>query len=160
MTHIAVITLAPGQIGFYDDLSGVHLSMTNTEAKIAPGTNVAGLINAVKSGKITVVSGALDSNALAYQEASKAIPTYYRLLEKKKKRMLKNQIMNPVKISEPIVVNPTSEQKIELDITTVDSNLETVEEVVEEKVEVKQEVAAPKKRTRKKKEVIEEVKED
>ena len=88
MTHIAVISLAPGQVGFYDDLSGIHLSLANREAKVYKGTNTAGISNAIKEGKITVVSGSIGSETLVYQEAIKAIPTYYRLLEKKKKMLL------------------------------------------------------------------------
>nr|DAV25230.1 MAG TPA: hypothetical protein [Caudoviricetes sp.] len=169
MTHIAVVTLAPGQVGFYDDLSGIHLSLTNTEASITEGMNTAGLVNAVKAGKITVVSGSLGTETFVYQEAAQCMPTYYRLLEKKKIKALKNQMIKPVKISEPKVENPIKNKKTEIEVELT----EHVEEpkatkVIEEKVaEVKEKVVeekvapAPKKRTRKKKEVVaEEVKED
>lgn len=167
MTHIAVIALAPGQVGFYDDLSGIHLSLTNTEAKIFPGVNTAGIINAVKSGKITVVSGSLGSETFVYQEATRCMPTYYRLLEKKQKTMLKNQMIKPVMISEPMEVNPIKDEKIEVEVELIQpmSELEIVEEqaevvveqaeVVVEQVEAKEEVPVAKKKAKKKKEAKE-----
>lgn len=170
MTHIAVVTLAPGQAGFYDDLSGIHLSLTNTEAIVAAGMNTAGLVNAVKAGKITVVSGSLGTETFVYQEAAQCMPTYYRLLEKKKIKALKNQMIKPVEIREPKVENPIKDEKVEIEVEitehveepkAVETVKEDVVEVKEELAEVKEEAPAPKKRTRKKKEVVaEEVKED
>jgi len=95
MMHIAEVMLAPGQTGFYDDLSGIHLSLTNREAKVSRGVNTAGLVSAVQAGKIITVSGSLGSETLLYKEAEMAIPTYYRLLKKRQKKMLKTQIVNP-----------------------------------------------------------------
>lgn len=169
MTHIAVVTLAPGQVGFYDDLSGIHLSLTNIKASITEGMNTAGLVNAVKAGKITVVSGSLGTETFVYQEAAQCMPTYYRLLEKKKIKALKNQMIKPVVISEPKIENPIKDKKVEIELEITDhvEELNTIEAANEEVVEVKEEVvetkeaATPKKRTRKKKEVVaEEVKED
>ena len=161
MTHIAVIKLAPGQCGFYDNVSGTHLTLTNREAKIMPGTNTAGLVNAVKTGKITVVSGSLGSEAFVYKEATEAIPTYYRLLEKKVKQKLKNKSVKTVKARE--LVNEESKVELEIDIEETKkveevAPVETVmEEVVpetvavEEKEEVvEEEVKAPKKKTTRK----------
>ena len=67
--QIAVVMLAPGQMGFYDDLSGIHLSLTNKEAKVNRGVNTAGLVRAVKEGKILTVSGSLGSETSTYKEA-------------------------------------------------------------------------------------------
>lgn len=148
MTHIAVVALVPGQSGFYDDLSGIRLSLENTEAKISSGVNTVGLINAVKAGKITVVSGSLGSEAFVSQDATEAMPTYYRLLEKKKKKQIRAQIVN-IPMTSELVKEEKIEQKIEVEV-------EVAEQVTEEAVV--EEITETKKKTTKKKK--EEVKED
>ena len=165
MTKIALV---PGQVGFYDDLSGVRLSLENTEATIAPGINTAGLIEAVKAGKITVISGSLGTEALAVKDAVEAIPTYYRLLEKKKKKQIRAQIINiagtpvePVVEAkvEPVIepVEPKEDSKIEVDVEVIEQATEQEAEKVEAEVVVEEVTETKKKTTRKKKE---EVKED
>lgn len=159
MMQIAVVALAPGQCGFYDDLSGIHLSLTNKEAKVNQGVNTAGLVNAVMAGKITVVSGSLGSETFSYKEATMAIPTYYRLLEKKKKKMLRDEIVRAAEISE------RTKEKIKEEIkeTPVDTKIEVImeevaTEIIEEVIEeapVIEETPAPKKRAKKKKETVE-----
>lgn len=152
--QIAVVMLAPGQTGFYDDLSGIHLSLTNREARVMRGVNTAGLVSAVQAGKIITVSGSLGSETLLYKEAEMAIPTYYRLMEKRKKKLLKNQIVKQVEISE------SNEEKKVVDKLTVEVSVEAeevTESVIEKEVIIEKEaeaVEAPvqKKRTRKKKE--------
>ena len=39
MEQIAVIRLAPGQVGYYDELSRIHLTIGNPERAIYAGTN-------------------------------------------------------------------------------------------------------------------------
>lgn len=159
MKHMAIIALAPGQVGYYDDLSGLHLSLANREARVLSGMNTAGLVNAVRAGKITVVSGSLGSETLFVEEDIKAIPTYYRLLDKKKKRLLK-QIVKPIESSEQIKTKeeaPIVELEVEVQEEVVAEEA-IVEEVVEETPAVEEtpveEAPAPKKRSRKKKEAI------
>lgn len=147
MMQIAVVALAPGQCGFYDDLSGIHLSLTNKEAKVNQGVNTAGLINAVMAGKITVVSGSLGSETFSYKEATMAIPTYYRLLEKKRKRMLKEEIVRAAKISEHI--------EEEIKETPVEVIMEEASTEIIEEAPVIEEIPTSKKRTKKKKEITE-----
>ena len=78
-------------------------------------------------------------------------------------------MIKPVVISEPKIENPIKDKKVEIELEITDhvEELNTIEAANEEVVEVKEEVvetkeaATPKKRTRKKKEVVaEEVKED
>lgn len=148
--QIAVVALAPGQCGFYDDLSGIHLSLTNKEAKIMKGVNTSGLVNAVQIGKIIVVSGSLGLETFAYEEAITAIPTYYRLLEKKKKKILKQKTVKPAMIRELV------EEKIIPVQVEEEVKEEKIEEIKEISIEIekKEEVenTAPKKKARKKKE--------
>lgn len=163
MAQIAVVRLAPGQVGFFDNISGIHLSMANKEAKVLPGMNTAGLIKAVKEGKITVVSGSLGSETFVYAE--QCMPTYYRLLDAKKKKMINRA--KPIVISEQIIEEPKEEVKptpkkkskkkkqpkvvkeeVKVELEVVEIKEEVVEPVVEEKVE---EVTEP---------IVEEVKEE
>ena len=56
---IATIKIAPGLLGFYDQVSGIRLSQLNPVAQVAAGTNCAVLRRSVKSGTILLVSGDL-----------------------------------------------------------------------------------------------------
>ena len=92
---IARIKLAQGQCGFYDAVSGIHLTLTTTEADVTKGTNTVGLINAVACGKIVVIEGNLgeDTHGISKEQAIHSVPTYYRLLEKKQKSTLKERLV-------------------------------------------------------------------
>ena len=56
---IAKIKLALGQIGFYDETSGVYLTQQNPSANIYAGTNCIRLSEAVKENKLILVEGTL-----------------------------------------------------------------------------------------------------
>ena len=59
MSQIAVIRLAPGQAGYYDELSGVYLTAGKRTAAIPSGTNCAQLRRSVRMGTIILQSGTL-----------------------------------------------------------------------------------------------------
>lgn len=59
MSQIAVVRLAPGQAGYYDELSGVYLTAGNRTAAIPSGTNCAQLRRSVRMGTIILQSGTL-----------------------------------------------------------------------------------------------------
>lgn len=59
MEQIAVIRLAPGQVGYYDELSRIHLTIGNPERSVYAGTNCSQLRRSVKSGRLRLVSGSL-----------------------------------------------------------------------------------------------------
>ena len=79
----ATITLAPGQTGFYDELSGIYLNMEKKQTQVAENANVAGLIRGVSQGKILVVAGSLDP-VTNYIKAEEDLPNYYRLIKNKR----------------------------------------------------------------------------
>ena len=54
---IAVVRLAPGQAGYYDDMSRIHLTVGAPEAKIFAGTNCSQLRRSVQAGRLRLVSG-------------------------------------------------------------------------------------------------------
>ena len=59
MSQIAVVCLAPGQAGYYDELSGVYLTAGKRTAAIPSGTNCAQLRRSVRMGTIILQSGTL-----------------------------------------------------------------------------------------------------
>lgn len=59
MSQIAVVRLAPGQAGYYDELSGIYLTAGKTVAGIPSGTNCAQLRRSVRMGTIILQSGTL-----------------------------------------------------------------------------------------------------
>lgn len=156
MTHIAVIALAPGQCGFHDSISGIRLSLAEKEAKVTAGMNTTGLVEAVKAGKITVVSGSLGSETFMHKEATEAIPAYYRIMAAQAR-------WHNIKPSVESIMEQPMTKELEQEETKVKVEVEVVEEqtTTEEPVEKTEEVTPKKKTTRKKKaEPVEEVKED
>lgn len=61
MTIIATIRLARGQVGFYDDLTRIHLTMQNPEKHVLSGHNTRNIKTAVASKRLILVSGTLDA---------------------------------------------------------------------------------------------------
>lgn len=58
---IAVIQLQPGQGGYYDDLSRIHLTIGNPRANVYAGTNCTQLRRSLKAGRLKLVTGSLGS---------------------------------------------------------------------------------------------------
>ena len=75
---LAKIMLAPGQIGFHDALTNVHLTVSNPYAVVFPEMNTTYLKEAVKKGQIVLVCGTLTS-----------IVNHKELNEKEEKELLK-----------------------------------------------------------------------
>ena len=56
---IAVIQLAPGEVGYYDELSRIHLTIGHPTEAVEVGTNCTQLRHSVRSGRLRLVSGSL-----------------------------------------------------------------------------------------------------
>lgn len=56
---IAVVRLMPGQGGYYDPYSRIHLTTGNPQAEIKAGTNCSQLLRSVRSGRLKLVTGSL-----------------------------------------------------------------------------------------------------
>lgn len=56
---IAIIRLAPGEVGFYDELTGIHLTRARPERPIFSGMNTKNLRKGVRYGRLQLVSGSL-----------------------------------------------------------------------------------------------------
>ena len=56
---IAVVQLSPGEVGYYDELSRIHLTIGHPSEAVEAGTNCTQLRRSVKSGRLRLVSGSL-----------------------------------------------------------------------------------------------------
>ena len=54
---IATVRLQPGEVGYYDELSRIHLTVGNPQANIYAGMNCSQLRRSVQSGRLRLVSG-------------------------------------------------------------------------------------------------------
>jgi hypothetical protein len=73
MDHIAVIRLAPGEVGFFDPHTKIHLTMAKQTAPVYPGPNLDGIRRSVKSKRLMLISGTLDTSKPIIQEAVPAV---------------------------------------------------------------------------------------
>lgn len=62
---IAEIKLAPGQVGFYDPLTNIHLTITHPFGKVYSGMNTTNLARSVKSKRLILLSGSLTPTIIA-----------------------------------------------------------------------------------------------
>lgn len=76
MQVIATVRLAPGQVGFYDDLTRIHLTIQNPEKHVLSGHNTSNIKIAVGSKRLLLVSGSLNpTEAIAATPALSALAT-------------------------------------------------------------------------------------
>lgn len=60
---MAVVRLAPGEVGFFDPVSLIHLTLSNPSVAIRPGQNIDRIRRAVKAKHLLLVSGSLEPEA-------------------------------------------------------------------------------------------------
>lgn len=56
---IAVVKLAPGNIGWYDSLTGIHLTISRPKAAVYSGSNTTNLTKGLREREIELVTGSL-----------------------------------------------------------------------------------------------------
>lgn len=66
---IAEIRLAPGEIGYYDEYSRIYLTNQNPVAKVYAGTNTTQIVRSVASGRLLLISGTFDLEAVEEKQA-------------------------------------------------------------------------------------------
>lgn len=64
---IAKIKLMPGQVGFFDPLTNIHLTITSPVGYIYHGMNTSGIKRSVNSKRIEVIEGSLDPEKIQKQ---------------------------------------------------------------------------------------------
>ena len=148
---MAVIQLMPGQVGYYDDLSRIHLTMGSPKATVYKGTNVSQIRRSVQSGRLKIISGSLGTEKAPLQTKEGEL-----LVKKDGKYMLAHNIeTKEEELKKPVEVKEAQIPKES--IPEVKNEAETVSEEetkAEEKVEIeneKEEIKPEKKRTSRKK---------
>ena len=154
---IAVIALAPGEIGYYDDYSRIYLSNESPKAVIYAGTNLFQIRKSIASGRLRLVQGSLSGEADA--ENTKTVEV--------KPVITPEPVKEEVKVEpEPIVEASKEEKKAEIETSNDVPQQNAIEEVVEH-AEIAETVAAveetettPKAKRRTKKAKVEEAEEN
>ena len=141
---IAEIKLAPGEVGYYDDYSRIHLTAGNPTALIYAGVNCTQIKRSIKSGRLILLRGGFDT--------PQEIPANPKAVAPKTEVTVKKEEVKKV---------VKEEKKIETEPVKVEEVVKPVEVKVEEPVSVKEEIVkteeikvedpAPKKRTNKRK---------
>ena len=154
---IAVIALAPGEIGYYDDYSRIYLSNESPKAVIYAGTNLFQIRKSIASGRLRLVQGSLSGEADA--ENTKTVEVKPVITPKPVKEEVKIE-------SEPIVEAPKEEEKAEIETTYDVPKQNVTEEPIEQAIEtetvepVEETETAPKAKRRAKKVKAEEAEEN
>ena len=74
---IASIKLAPGNRGYFDPLTGINLTISNSIGYIREDDDVSNIIKAIREGKVKIVGGQLPpaiNNIKPVKEAKKEKP--------------------------------------------------------------------------------------
>lgn len=67
-----IIKLAPGNIGWFDPLTSIHLTLAKTEAIISPGMNTTNIKIGLSEGKLILKQGTLEtSRQISYESITK-----------------------------------------------------------------------------------------
>lgn len=128
---IAVIALAPGEIGYYDDYSRIYLSNESPKAVIYAGTNLFQIRKSIASGRLRLVQGSLSGEADVKNTKTvevKPVITPEPVKEEVKAEPIV-EVPKEEKKVEPIAETPTevpTEEAVEQ--TEVAETIETVEE--------------------------------
>lgn len=123
---IAVVRLMPGQGGFYDPYSRIHLTTGKPQAEIVAGTNCSQLLRSLRSGRLKLVSGSL------------APKKPVNLTEKEAKAVMKEALEKPVEKAVEEIKEPEASISAEV--------LEAAEPEAEVKTEEKAESSSKKKK--------------
>ena len=141
---IAEIKLAPGEVGYYDDYSRIHLTAGNPTALIYAGVNCTQIKRSIKSGRLILLRGGFDTPQEIPANPKAAAPkTEVTVKKEEVKKVVKEEKKTetePVKVEE--VVKPV-EIKVEEPVSVKEETVKTEE--------IKVEDPAPKKRTNKRK---------
>ena len=128
---IAVIALAPGEIGYYDDYSRIYLNNENPKAVIYAGTNLFQIRKSIASGRLRLVQGSLSGEADA----------------KNTKTVEVKPVITPEPVKEEVKTEPVVETPAEVPTEEAVEQAEAVETV--EAVEETESVPKAKRRAKK-----------
>lgn len=120
---IAVIALAPGEIGYYDDYSRIYLSNESPKAVIYAGTNLFQIRKSIASGRLRLVQGSLSGEADTENTKTTEV----------KPIIAPEPVKEEIKVKpEPITEASKEEEKVEVEATDDVPKQNAIEEVVEQ----------------------------
>lgn len=142
---IARVRLAKGRVGYFDDLTRIHLTVSNPEKPVFAGMNTANIKRAVRSGVLRLVTGSLELETKQVQKDmhAEAVKTAEIKTAPAAKAAPVKEEAAPVEAPAVVEVPAVEETPVE-----------EVVEAAKETEEVKEE--APKKSPRRKKPAVEE----
>lgn len=117
MEQIAVIRLSKGQVGYYDELSRIHLTLNKPEAIIYAGTNCTQLRRSIKSGRLKLISGSLGKEDIP--KKLKKVSTFT-----KGSIIKKSELVTAEKSVEPTKTEIKTESKV-IETTNIESKKNT-----------------------------------
>lgn len=145
---IAVVRLMPGQVGFYDPLSRIHLTMGAPEKAIFVGTNVSQIKKSIRSGRLKLVSGSLDSGVATMKIVSKNGKLVAVVEPANPAKRVKADLLavEPVKetVSAPVIEETPVAEEVEVKVE--EAPAEAPSETVEEKPKKKHATRSTKKK--------------
>ena len=121
---IATIKLAPGQVGYYDEYSKIHLTIAHPETAIYSGTNCAQIRRSIKAGRIILTSGTLGTEIAPVRIVK--TPAGVKIVSNKDAEHVP-VVANAAPIAEVTIdlAHETKKEAVEPEV------VETIEEVVE-----------------------------
>lgn len=122
---IAVIALAPGEIGYYDDYSRIYLSNESPKAVIYAGTNLFQIRKSIASGRLRLVQGSLSGEADAKNTKTVEV----------KPVITPEPVKEEVKIEPEPIVEAPKEEKAEIETTYYVPKQNVTEEPIEQAIE-------------------------
>lgn len=122
---IAVIRLQPGQGGFYDELSRIHLTIGNPQANVYAGTNCSQLRRSVRAGRLRLVSGSFGPEVQPF----KLVRDGNRFVLANNADKKAEAFAEPVAKAE--VETVATESVAEAEANTVEENIVPVDEITE-----------------------------
>lgn len=146
MKEIAVVRLAPGQVGFYDDLTRIHLTIAKPVEAVYSHMNTEKLKRAVAYRRIILVSGTLDPETNIENSIKINEPVVNRMVDNKEKSSTRGARSNFFIETSQEEIKEDTKDKEKVESTednsgTVDKEVENTEEVnVEVNQDVKEEI--------------------
>lgn len=139
MEQIAVIRLSKGQVGYYDELSRIHLTLNKPEAIIYAGTNCTQLRRSIKSGRLKLISGSLGKEDIPKKLKKVSTFTKGSIIKKsepKSELVTAEKSVEPIKTESKVIETTNIESKKNTKTTTrtkKNDNKDSIKKIEEKK---------------------------
>lgn len=136
---IATVRLAQGRVGFFDELTRIHLTISRPEAYITSNMNTANIKRAVHQKTLRLVSGSLEPEVASVVELTNGKPVV------KEEAVKAPKVVVPQEVVETTA--PVAEEVVEAVEEVKEVEAKEAEEVVEKpakKAPAKKKKAEPK----------------